>query len=152
MPENKTGRKNAESDQDLRSEVAALASQLGLAASTGEDAGFDDTDFRPPKKGGRRDQKCSKQLCTPTAHCTQDNTQGSQSWGRCNRPPKTWGAGHRRRRPEKGIRTYMESRGLGQGQVCTSHTSQPMGPLRVLAQVTFFLDRNRAKEGVWWLA
>ena len=50
MPENKNGRKNADSDQDLRSEVAALASQLGLAASTGEDAGFDDTDFRPPKK------------------------------------------------------------------------------------------------------
>lgn len=52
MPENKNGRKNADFDQDLKSEVAALASQLGLADSTGEAAGFDDTDFRPPKKGG----------------------------------------------------------------------------------------------------
>ena len=50
MSVKKNGKKNADSDQDLKLEVAALASQLGLAASTGEDAGFDDTDFRPPKK------------------------------------------------------------------------------------------------------
>ena len=50
MPEKTNGNKNTDFDQDLKSEVAALASQLGLAASTGEDAGFDDTDFRPSKK------------------------------------------------------------------------------------------------------
>lgn len=48
MSDRKTKEKSAKSKQDLRQEVAALASQLGLAASTGEEAGFDDTDFRPP--------------------------------------------------------------------------------------------------------
>ena len=44
---------NAVSEKDLRQEVAALASQLGLAASTGEETGFDDTDFRPPSRPAR---------------------------------------------------------------------------------------------------
>ena len=35
------------SEKNLRQEVAALASQLGLAASAGEQTGFDDTDFKP---------------------------------------------------------------------------------------------------------
>lgn len=50
MPDKKSGGKIADSEQDLRQEVAALASQLGLAASTGESAGFDDTDFRPKSR------------------------------------------------------------------------------------------------------
>ena len=49
MPEKTNGRVTIDSDQEVESEVAALASQLGLAASTGEDAGFDDTDCGPSK-------------------------------------------------------------------------------------------------------
>ena len=59
MPEKKNGRKDADLDQDLRLEVAALASQLGLAASTGGDAGFDDTDFRPSSKAASVNKKVS---------------------------------------------------------------------------------------------
>ena len=72
MPEKKNGRKNADSDQDLKSEVAALASQLGLAASTRDDAGFDDTDFRPPTKGGGVKQ--SAQANIPSQRAARETT------------------------------------------------------------------------------
>lgn len=48
---------DAKSENDLRQEVAALASQLGLAASTGEQTGFDDTDFRPSSRTARVKEK-----------------------------------------------------------------------------------------------
>lgn len=50
---------NAMSEKDLRLEVAALASQLGLAASTGEETGFDDTDFRPPSRPDKIREKAA---------------------------------------------------------------------------------------------
>lgn len=53
MTEKKNGQKKAEVDLDLRQEVSAVASQLGLVASIGEEADFDDTDFRPVRKAPR---------------------------------------------------------------------------------------------------
>jgi hypothetical protein len=64
MAKKPSRQRNNGDDTDLRNEVAAFASQLGLGAAGGG-AGFDDADFAPSKAGLRLGKETEQNTTVP---------------------------------------------------------------------------------------
>jgi len=126
MPDEKSRGKSADSEQDLRLEVAALALQLGLAAITRRDAGFDDTDFRPKSRPAADSRDAAADITTkPSAREAKPQAvnAGPTAKGRPDQRPQDREAEAPKKRP---VRVWRRSESEKVIISCSVQHPQPL--------------------------